>query len=200
MTDISSVPSLKQSTNANQPKKTRLSNRLHHPVSLSLFHWPKHTSTIVMVVLFFFSYSTQRQFYSVYFLSRFCCLFRHTLSDIFYLISLSLSLSLTFFLKHTCTYYYNVLVASIDYNNNCIYIYKPFSFTSTHTHTHARTVRLVHLKYIDREFIIDICRSRRDIISPRETIGARHRSRKTDSRLGNALSHIHFAHISRKLP
>lgn len=88
---------LKQSTNAKQPKKQGypISNRSHHPVSLSLslslFHWPKHTSTIVMVV--FFSYSTQRQFYSVYFLSRFCCLFRHILSNI------SLSLSLTFFLS-----------------------------------------------------------------------------------------------------
>lgn len=139
MTDISSVPSLKQSTNAKQPTKKQGYSIDHTILSLSLsLSLTKTHFNYSYGCVVFFSYSTQRQFYSVYFLSRFCCLFRHFIGHFLSNISLSLSyiLSLTLFLKHTCTYYYNVLVASIDYNNNCIYIYKPLFFASTHTHTH----------------------------------------------------------------
>lgn len=79
----------------------------------------------------------------IFYRSRFCCPFRHTLSDTFYLISLALFLShsLFHFFSSTLAHNYNVLLASIDYNNNCIYIYKPFFFRLD-THSSISTLKI----------------------------------------------------------
>ena len=130
-----------------------------------------------MVVSFLYHIVHKDSFTVFIICSRCCRSFCHnrTLSN------LSLALIFSLILKHTCTH---VLFVSIDYNNNNCYIYKPFAST----HISISTLKI----HQSRIYLIDTCRSRRDILSPREAIGAV---------IWDFLNALHlFAHIRESSP
>lgn len=95
-------------------KAIAISNRSHHPavsLSLSLSHQPKHTSTIGMVVVFF-SYSTQRQFYNVYYFLSFSVLLPFSPHFIGHFL-FNLSLSLALFSSHSLSHFFSSTLAHI---------------------------------------------------------------------------------------
>lgn len=137
--------------------------RTDHIFSLSLSLSPsfaliKTLQLQVWMLSFFYHIVHKDKFYNIYYLLSFSVLLPfspHFIGHFLSNLSLSLIFSLSLFLKHTFTTYYRNVLVSIDYNNNCIYT----------NHSPRYTIRLVHLKYIDREFIIEFAQSSRHPIA-----------------------------------